>query len=402
MRVARAWTGLAALLLVLSACTDEEPPAEPQPLPPIEEEPPSLPLGASVTVVLPSGEEMDPSMQEALARDVDLLEEWADERIREVRAVIADGPAFVADLTELSAERGADLVCVLGDAGPAVVERLDARYGDVELCAVHPVPLPGPAGEQPDDATPDEDDRPGTIQVHAEQLGHLVGVAARASVGSAPVGVVMDGDQLLDEWMRAGVLAGAGSGPIIEAEMADEASMAERVSNVIGEGAQVVVIDGAVGAAQAVQIATAAGVDILAPTAVVEGALLDDGVVLSWWVRWDLVLRTPVLALVGDEPQVAPLGVADEIFALTFGTAAAPGLPALLETTVDELASGERDPFTAVPAETDPASEDSDDGEDGDGEDGAQDDAQTGAPGADVDTPPSIFLSSFSRLTGHF
>lgn len=384
----RPWVAVTGLLALLVACTpDADETADT--LPPAQEEP-ATGAGISVAVIVPSLDGLDSAMQAALEEDVEAVADWAGDGVDEVRAVPADASVFVADFAELMAERGTDLVCILGADAPSIIDRLEPRYSAVTFCSVRPAP--------PEDADPDgqPDDPPGTVHVRVEELGHLIGMAARGAAGTAPVGLVLGGDGLLDQHIRAGIEAGAGGGgPVVTAE-GDEQSMADQVAELATLGAQAVVIDGGVGAVDAIHAAVDADIDVLAPAPVWAASLRQRGAALTWWVRWDLLLREPILGLLEDATDHQPLGTDADIFEVRPGDRAPESLRAILDVAIDELASGARDPLQApiqsgvpttqdlldppvdprdagAPGE-DPEDEDDGDGNDGDGGDAAEDD----------------------------
>lgn len=335
----------AGLLALLVACTPDAD-EEVNSLPPAQEEPAATSAGISVAVIVPSLDGMDSSMQAALKQDVDAIADWVEDGVDDVRAVPAETAVFVADFAELVAERGTDLVCILGDGALPVIERLAPRYSAVTFCSVRPAqPAEADGGEEPAGL-------PGTVQVRIEELGHLIGMSARVAAGAAPVGLVLGGDGLLDDQLRAGIEAGAGGGPVITAEGSDR-SMADQVTELANMGTQAVVIDGGVGAGDAVHAAVDADIGVLTPVPVWEESLFERGAVLTWWVRWDVVLRAPILTLLEDDAaNDAPLGVDSGIFAVHPGDLASDSLRSLLEVATEDLASGARDPLASpIPAD---------------------------------------------------
>lgn len=339
------------LVVLMAGCTsDDAGPQTPEPAVPEPSASPASPMGASVAVVLPSDAEMDVRARAAVEEQVARLGA-GDEGIREVRVLPADGPDFVADLAELMAERGSDLVCVVGADADTVVTQLARRYADVRFCALEA----GFGGEaaDPDDIDVDdesepvdEDDPVARVVLRAEELGHLIGVTARIAADGEPVGVVLGGDALPAARFRAGLLAGLTPGGFVEA--GGVGSLEEQAAEVVEMGAGVVVVDGGAGARDAIE-AIVDEVPVIAPTSVLDADLAAQALV-SWEVRWDLVLRGPLLDLVGDGADAAEIGLADDVFVVEYD-----GLPddiaQVAERVTDELIAGERAPVTAAPAE---------------------------------------------------
>jgi basic membrane lipoprotein Med (substrate-binding protein (PBP1-ABC) superfamily) len=355
MRAGLGWMVVGMIGLLLVACTDEPPEEPPTPTAPEPSEPPASPLGTSVGVVLPSDDEVDPAVQGVLKRDVERLAVWAGEDVREMRAYRADSVAFAADLAQLRAERGDDLVCVLGRHGPEVAAALRERYSDVSFCAVA-VGSPEDGTDPVDPTASDAADDPGTpdvVELRVEELGHVIGVTARLAADEGTVGVLLGGDELPADAFRTGLLAGLTGVDVVDAaevvEITDEdepPTAADAARALVEEGVEVLVVDGSVGAVEALETVDD-DVLVLAPVAVVEEADAQDGAVATWRVRWDRILQAPVAALLEGEDEIdGRLGFAEEVFEVDVGPGGDTGIADAVDDVVERFVAGERDAAT--------------------------------------------------------
>ena len=327
------WGGVWVLAFALLAgCTStSEPP--PLPEPPVEESAaPSAPSGATVGIVLPPRSGLDPAHLAVLERDVARVADGFGPTLRDVRTYVPDAPEFVSDLAVMLADRSTDLVCALGPDAAATVTPLADLYRAVDFCAT------------PADPSGDDDPSVSRVGVRAEELGHLVGVAARRSAGAGPVGVVLGGDDITGATFREGLLAGLAGVAVIEAELEDGDTLSDGVAQVLADGATVVVIDGAAGASAAAARAAEQAV-VVAPAAIGVGPDVADRLVLSWRVRWDQLLRSPIRRALGEIDRGGHVvGFANDAFELVPGAAASPTLLEALQTAVAEVVSGAQDP----------------------------------------------------------
>jgi hypothetical protein len=337
------------LLVLLSACTDgapsvvQAPPAAP-PTPA-----PATPIGARVGVVLPPTSELDASMLASMHAQLGQRSQPTHETVRELRGYDAADPRFVEDVARWLAEQDTELVCVLGDRAEDVAVTLAALYGGVRFCAL-------PAGPpEPDEAgaTPDGDEV-ARVDLRAEELGHLIGVTARIQADGDTVGLVLGGGGLPDDRFREGLMAGAAGAVVVEAQVPDgqDATLVERADAVIAAGAQVVVVDGGIGASEAVEVVGDRAV-VIAPDSVL-GDAADAQVALRWSVRWDRALDGPLHLLAGGAitPRHTSVGLEDDVFEVVLGAGASSGVGTLLEQTIEGLTDGTLDPV--VPSTADP------------------------------------------------
>jgi basic membrane lipoprotein Med (substrate-binding protein (PBP1-ABC) superfamily) len=346
---------LVALVLLLAACTNGDAASEPVPSPPVPAPAPAPPIGARVAVVLPPTSVLDPAVLTALEAQLAELGADAGESVRELAGYPAADPRFVEDVTVWLAEQGTDLVCVLGERAEAVVVELAARYRDVRFCAV---PSSPPATDGVDTEV---DDRIVRVDLRVEELGYLVGVAARTEAGEAPIGLVLGGDELPGERFREGLLAGLAGAEVVEADVPPDegASLADRVEAVLAADVGLVVLDGGVGVSEALEVVGDRAA-VMAPRAVVDAGGAGP-VALSWSVRWDLALAAPLASLVddADEPVQVTVGLADEVFDVAVGERASGSTAAALTTASDGIVRGVLDP--SVPASPETSEQESDD-----------------------------------------
>ncbi|MBW3659476.1 MAG: BMP family ABC transporter substrate-binding protein [Actinobacteria bacterium] len=165
----RAAGTLLAALLLLPAClrSGPEPAPSPSPTAPVTAAP-SPATGLEVAVVLPPASLGAAAGAAATREDLDDLRRRLGADIRSLRVVQPDAPAFVADVTEVVAEGGADLVCVVGPGAGEVVLAAAPRFPTTEFCAT---PATAAAELVPPNVL--------LIDVRVEEVAFLAGVAAR-------------------------------------------------------------------------------------------------------------------------------------------------------------------------------------------------------------------------------
>jgi hypothetical protein len=330
----RPWTALLGLALAVASCTS--PGEQPVPSPTPAQPPPATTpaMGLRVGFVLPPAASEEDEQRLQLAGSVQLVDSLREEGISEIRALPADGPEFVADLAALLADRRTDLICVLGTDAQRVLVPLATRHPQLRFCAV-------PAGS-------------------AEPPGNLV-------AGEGPVASIIGADRIGVGGFRAGIRAAAGDLEVLESTPSDEDGVREAVDAAIEAGATVMILEVGVGAGQAVERAVAAGMEIVAPAAVLARADVDGSPLLSWRMRWDVPVR-PVIASMLDPDVEVPrsVGLAENVFVVSLGGGLQGAGREAVEDAVMELRRGVRDPLE-VPARPTP---DPDDGEGDDGEDG--------------------------------
>lgn len=336
---------LAAFALLAAACTDGDPPPEPIPPPEVEAEEPVVSLSASVGVVLPPADRVAPPIIDAARADLQRLGHAGGTELGPVQAVVPDAEVFSSDLGRLLTERGTSLVCVLGDGAVREVRDLADRHPELRFCAApidEPVDLPDAARG---------------IEVRAEELGHLVGAGVRASVGGdGRVGVVLGGGEVPTARFRAGLLAALDGLDVEVAEVRTDDGVPDlrrAVEDVLAEDVDLVVLDGAAGAAEAAALA-AESVPVALPTALLRDGVATRDTVVSWRVRWDEVLAPAVRELVDDDRPLGPwsVGLAEGALTANVGPAAGPGVRRAVERVRAELADGSRDPLAPPPTGT--------------------------------------------------
>ena len=354
----------AACAWLVVACTsgDDVPPIT-APTPPVEEPAGTTAAGRDVELVLPPRTALDPNVAERLSDRLGSLSEALPDGVDALRVRNPEEPAFVPDLLELAAARGAALACVLGPDVASIADRTAVRHGATTACAL-PATLPELDGEGDFQPTPAV-----RVDVPVTELGILIGTAARTAAltavartapdGDDPdgdardpdaegpatdepaapaaevprVGLLLLGDELPANRLREGMLTGLGGVEVVEAEDAD-ATPLEALEAVLAAGAQVVIVDGGPGAAEVVaategRSAIVAPVDVLAEPP-------PDGAVLGYRLRWEQVVRVLLDSFAGAGQLEAPvlLGVGDDVLELEVGS----GHPEVLEALEDAQA----------------------------------------------------------------
>jgi hypothetical protein len=363
------WRLVAAVLatvLALAACTSADEPTTPPP--PTPEPPPATTPTAGIRVgfVLPPAASDDDHQRTQLAGDLQLVSALRDEGISEIRTLEPDGPEFVADLASLLAERGTDLVCVLGPGAQRVVVPLAVRHPHLRFCAV-----PAGASDPPENLA--------VVDVRFEELGHLLGLAAAAVTGDGPVASILGSDRAGVTSLRDGIRAGVSGVPLLETAPTDEEGVLAAVDAAIAEGAEVLIIDVGIAAPTAIERAVAGGLQVLAPSAVLTELDVAEATLLSWRLRWDVALRPVVAAMLDPDTEVpTSVGMVDSVFLLSPGDRLTGRARELVDEAANELRRGARDPLEEPAApeavdddtdEDDAGSGGSSDGPDEDGDD---------------------------------
>lgn len=193
MRVAGVVAQAAVALLLLGAC-DTAPPRptpSPTPAPGSPATTAATPATMTVGVVLPPPSGISQRAVERLRVALTGLEQSSGQQVGRVRAVRPDGEPFREDLAALLAEGGVDLVCVLGGGSGEVVAAVAPAFPSTRFCAAPAIFPDGP----PADVV--------AVDVRAEEIGFLAGVAARAAAGELPVGLLgVQGDPALQRLLR--------------------------------------------------------------------------------------------------------------------------------------------------------------------------------------------------------
>jgi basic membrane lipoprotein Med (substrate-binding protein (PBP1-ABC) superfamily) len=338
----RVATAAVVATMSLGACTSAPEPATPAAPTPDPPAPASPPAGLRVGFVLPPAASDEDDQRLQLAADLQQVDELRAEGISDLRVLEADGPEFVGDLATLLAERGTDLVCVLGPQAQQVVAPLAVRHPQLRFCAV-----PAGASEPPTNLA--------AVDLRFDELGHLLGAAAAEVAGDGPIAAIIGSDRAGVTRLRDGIRAAVTGIPLLERAPNDEEEVAEAVDEAIEAGASVLVLDLGTGAVDAVERAAEAGLLVVAPAAVmdqVEGS--GPVTLLAWQVRWELPLRSVVAALLDPDVRVPDgFGLADDVFDLRYGAALTDDARERLEAVESELRRGQREPRDPPPGSVD-------------------------------------------------
>lgn len=160
---------LLALLALLPACLRSAPAPDPSPSPTAATtDTPSPVSGLRIAVVLPPASLVTDAETAATRADLAELRDRFGSDVASVRVVEPDTPAFVADVTDVVADGGADLVCVVGPDAGAVVLEAAPRFPTTEFCAT---PATAAPEEVPSNVL--------LVDVRVEELAFLAGAAAR-------------------------------------------------------------------------------------------------------------------------------------------------------------------------------------------------------------------------------
>lgn len=243
------------LVLLVAACTSSPAPQpSPSPTAPVATSPgPTEPVGLRVAVVLPPTGEA-PLTTTGTRVAADAVASRHGNGLGEFRTVAPDPGAFVGDVATVLAERGYDLVCVVGRQAAEVVLDIAPTFPATRFCGV---PAPdGVDGQQvPDNAL--------LIDVRLEEAAYLAGVAAghvppRASPpaeeddGPAPrpAGLVGDRTRPLTAHQRIAFVAGLGAvlgGQVsaqVDLDATTEEELTARAVAQFGAGVPVVFLPG--------------------------------------------------------------------------------------------------------------------------------------------------------------
>jgi hypothetical protein len=352
---------MVAVVLMLAACTSDGEQATPPP--PAPEAPPATTPAAGIRIgfVLPPAASDEDDQRAQLAGDLQLVSALRDEGISEIRTLEPDGPEFVPDLAALLADRGTDLICVLGPGAQRVVAPLAVRHPQLSFCAV-----PAGSTDPPDNVT--------AVDVRFEELGHLLGVAATVAADGGPVASILGTDRAGVTGLRDGIRTGVGGVALLESAPSDEEEVLAAVDVAIAEDAEVVIIDVGIAVHAAVERAAAGGLQVLAPSAVLTELDVGEATVLTWRLRWDVALRPVVASMLDPDLEVpTSVGFADSVFLVTSGDRLTGAARMLVDEAANELRRGARDPLEEPAPSPAPAEED----EAGDGGDAEPDEGET-------------------------
>lgn len=297
----------ALFVLGLSGCTGDDAPA-PEKVPAPEPSATATgPAGLRAGIVLPpAAGDGDPQVAEWEAAMRPLQDDLPDE-ITQVRAVQADGPEFVGDLARLLVDRGTELVCMVGDDVMRFANQLARRHAERTFCVVAGDPDESPENVQ-------------VVDVRFEELGRVVGTAAAAAAGEAPVALVLAPDRLGAQRFRDGVRATAGDAPLLEFFPQSADAAAEALAEVIGSEAGVLILDVGWEPSDLLAAAEEADLALVAPLPALAGSRFQDATVVAWSVQWELALGPVVARFVDPEAdRLASVGLAEDLFVFTAG-----------------------------------------------------------------------------------
>jgi hypothetical protein len=341
----RRWLAVSVVgaLLALAGCIDDEPAPEPSPSPEQDEAPEdALPSGLRVGVVLPPFDRAAADEIDTAQLAVEELDPQLRGEVAELRTVVPDASAFVADVATLLVTEGYDVVCVLGAGAADVAADLAERHAATQLCAA-------PAVADEDDA-----DNLLVVDVALAELGHVVGAALGQLGDEDPVALLGTGNRAGGEAFRAGLRAGVGDTPLQEAR-GDLEQLEEELAEAVAAEVAAIAVDAGPDAADLLD-----GVDDVALLAPAPLLSEQDTGVLRWRVRWEVVLEAVIAHLVVDDAELPDeLGIADEVFALDHGPQADDELLEVVGRVLGELERGERDPLEP-PEEEDEEEDDGD------------------------------------------
>lgn len=200
----RAAGAVLAALLLLPACRSVPPGPAPSPSPTATATAAPSPVsGLRMAVVIPPVSLRTAAETAAMREDLDDLRRRFGGDIASLRIVQPDSPAFTVDVTDLVADRGADLVCVVGPGSGAAVMAVAGRYPATEFCAT-------PATADPADIPPNVL----VIDVRVEEVAFLAGVAAHLAARgeeAGPPGFVAGESQYAIDRRRTAFIAGINS-----------------------------------------------------------------------------------------------------------------------------------------------------------------------------------------------
>jgi hypothetical protein len=318
-----------AVLLVVGCTSSPEPAPPPSPEPDEAAEP--TPSGIRVAVVLPpAGDPMAAAFLD-VPGELATMSEGRVGDVAAVRSVQPDGAGFVQDVAALLADQGEDLVCVLGDDGVRTVLTLADRFPATRFCAIAP-----PRDGQPDNVE--------LFDVAHEEVGHVLGAALAATVGTGEAGIVLGDDGGNVARRRAGARAAlAGTDVLVDTVVTDASEVTALVGVLEDAELDAVLVD----LADPVLATAVAGAapGWIGPRGVPIDASAGAAVV-RWSLRADVIVGEAVDRLIGnaDDDQATTLGVGDDVLTLTFADDVAEAVRTAAEVAIAELAAGVRDP----------------------------------------------------------
>jgi hypothetical protein len=318
---------VASTLLTAGACTDDEPEQEPAPVedPDDEDDERRATQGLRVGVVLPAADVG--VADETDVEGFDELETLLEGEVAELRTVVPDGEAFVADVATLLTVEGYDVVCVFGRDAHDVVVDLAARHVATRFCAAPAEPTAEPGGNLV------------AVDVATEELGHVIGVALHELAGEDPAALLGAGDRVKREAFRDGLRAGLQGTPLQEAH-GGLGELEAELSNALGAEVAAIAVDAGSGARDLLERE-------LEPPMLAPAPLLEAEVgALRWRMRWDRVLEAVLRwHLDPEEERPAILGASDDVFMFEHGPRSSSSMRDAVDEAIGELQRGARDPL---------------------------------------------------------
>jgi basic membrane lipoprotein Med (substrate-binding protein (PBP1-ABC) superfamily) len=166
------------LLGFLAACTTGGPSTAPSPSPtPVTvPSPTTASAGRQLAIVLPPATTRSTAQVAAVREEAEQVGSRYRDELPSVRILQPDTPEFSGDITALLAERGADLVCVLGPGAGAVALAVAPSFPQTRFCAA-------PAIAEPEGIPANVL----LVDLRVEEIAFLAGAAAQlASVDGSP------------------------------------------------------------------------------------------------------------------------------------------------------------------------------------------------------------------------
>jgi hypothetical protein len=368
-RVALAAVVVAAAVSV-AACTGAPDPAvAPDEPVPAEEPEPAAPLGLSVGVVLPPTDALDPRVAAQVQRELEALAASSGPELRGVQVLVPSSAAFAGDLAALLADRGTQLVCLLGPGAAEVARTELDLHPELDFCAAPADPPEVPLADLV------------ALELRVAELGYAVGVAAAMTADDGPIGLVLGSAELPNASFRTGLQAAVGDREVVTA---GGGGPLEDVEEVLAAGASVVVLDPGGDADPALDALTAAEVPVLVPEALLADRDEVPPVVVSWRVAWAEVVASAIAWHLETTPAPATShGFAEGTFTVAVGPGASPTVRAAVEAAVADLEAGTWD--ASAPPAVPPTGEAED--ADADEPDADADDAAGEASEADAEEP---------------
>lgn len=350
---------LLALGVVLAACTASPSPGpSPSPSPTVSASPTtSEPLGVRVAVVLPPQGEY-PLTAAGTRLAADAVARRHGTALGEFRTLVPDPGEFAGDIAVLLAERGYDLVCVVGEGAAEPVLDAARDFPATRFCGIATVAAPA-VEEVPDNAL--------VVGLRMEEAAYLAGVAAAAAPavteettpGEAtepappPAGFVADATSELTSRQRVAFTAGLSAGrgapanPRVDVDVSTEEDLLAAVSAQFADGVPVVFLAGGPDDAALLEATADEGSLIVHRDRARFGSRTPPSVLVWFLLDVGVALDVAVTGVVGEwRSGVRSVGLAEDAIRPQAG--AAEGATAAFGL-LREAADGVRDGTTTVP-----------------------------------------------------